>query len=180
MGGDMRACVLVLGVATLGGCTSLFGLGGNDFEDNASGADTAEKAALGAAGDDWGGTATVVVGDAWSGQCTEYVTSGSDTVCAWQWDVASTAVRQDCADCDFAFDLALTGGHQVDGDCSAAGFEAETTKSWGYAPSFSYDDTASGSYYDNSSVLVAWDGQQWWPLAAATWDGTTLTFGEDM
>lgn len=104
---------------------------------------------------DWVGEETTVVGRQGNG----------DLLCAWQYETAGTSttaspcVDPDGADCLFAFDVTLTDGREVDGDCGA--FAQVGVEAGPYAYGYTEDYGAGGMSYGPALLFYYRYDAQW-------------------
>ncbi len=93
-----------------------------------------------------------------------------DPVCVIEYDLVSTAVRTDCAQCEWAFDLEIANAAVTldDGRCLAAlGVDATTVGSWnGTVKTYGFVP----EYFGHPDVLVQTTGGPWSAWAYASWD----------
>ena len=86
--------------------------------------------------------ATVDTGFSGSEQLFVRKDSDQSVLCQFSWTMAASGVRDDCPDCDFAFDVALTGGTRVAGDCATSAPAPTRQASYGFASSWPVDSGA--------------------------------------
>jgi len=122
----------------------------------------------------WSGEATVSAGSSYAGFEDTYFVgdygTGAD-ICRIRYDMDSTAVRSDCSDCDWAFDVETSNSAveaESDPYCSGLGFTASDfdgyTYAYGYAPTYYYS-----SSYTFTDVLMYGYGSSWYAVAYSSW-----------
>ncbi|NOY24814.1 MAG: hypothetical protein GXP62_02985 [Oligoflexia bacterium] len=167
---------MILVLMTLLGCTA-----GGAADDSGSASSTAADGGTGTGldGGSQGDQAVIeVTGDA-SVDLDSYVgterfalTDATGTeLCAIRVDLASTATRDDCPDCVWAFDVAATGSTvELDQRCADGGLVAKdlaaTPRAYGYAE----------EYIGHSSVLMVDVDGRWQGVAYAGWDQASGAF----
>lgn len=104
---------------------------------------------------------------------------GGAVLCAWQYEsVGSPSTAAPCVDpdggaCDFAFDVALTGGQLMQGDCGSFGnLGAEAGPySYGYIEDYSAGGASYGPsllfYYAYHAEWLAVPGEATWDVASS-------------
>jgi hypothetical protein len=122
----------------------------------------------------WQGTATVDKGDSYSG--TEEVVlisdrGDGDIICQYTYPVTATAAREDCENCDWAFDVVLGAASvKVDTSCADAGLDPAavegTTRAYGYDP----------EYFGHAELMMTDSGDGWAPADFANYDVETGDF----
>jgi len=128
------------------------------------------------------GTATVD-GTAYAGTEALILTADQGAgaeLCRIEYVLTSTAVRDDCGECLWAFDLALTEAivtRQSGVGCEAFGYDAAAVAALGDAPrSYGYAE----EYLGHANMLMYFD-QSWQALSFATFslETNTLAYGWD-
>jgi len=108
-------------------------------------------------------------------------TPSTDTVvCEIAYDLTSTAVRGDCANCDWAFDLVTSNTTVVVDDGGACmdivGVDAKTASTLdGRVRSYGYDPV----YQGHAEILMFDEGSGWAPGTYVSWDDKTSTITYD-
>jgi len=103
-----------------------------------------------------------------------------EDICRIRYDLSSTAVRDDCADCEWAFDLVVSGAElitetapgclaTVGADSAALGDLEGTVVSYGYDP----------DYFGHIEILFVEQGGAWAAADHASWDASSGAFSYD-
>ncbi|MCB9690098.1 MAG: hypothetical protein H6735_33965 [Alphaproteobacteria bacterium] len=126
------------------------------------------------------GSGTAVVTTTWAGteeisvlELVDDTTTGT-VLCQVSYELTSTGLRSDCAQCDFAVDLVI-GNASVDTDVNGAclaslGVDAATIASWNGQPK-AYGYIAE--YFGHAEVYVEYDGAEWNTKGYASLDTVT-------
>ena len=104
-----------------------------------------------------------------------------DDVCRVRYDLGSTAVRNDCADCDWAFDLVASNAAVVaweHPDCGTLlGIGSDDVSVLdGTAISYGYID----EYFGHASVITGYTNGTWAVLGFASYDPVSGAFSYDL
>ncbi len=172
-----------------GGSTDTGGGDGGSADGGASDGGASDGGSADGGADDTGGSATgasFLIGEATAGPdgytgTEDWVFIGDDgegeEFCRIRTTLSVAAVRDDCEDCDWAYDL-VRGDAEVltdtgPGCLALAGYDATTvsdldgtTVAYGYSP----------DYFGHAEVLMGVVDGAWTALAFATWDEATGAF----
>lgn len=120
------------------------------------------------------GSATVL--DTFAGTETVLFTDGATELCRVELSLASTGPRDDCDECDWAFDVEVLDAAVVtDVACAAVGWDdlsavVGTTRAYGFV----------ALYFGHAPVLMTLGDAGWGPAGYAEYDATTGALGYDL